>query len=185
MLASLLEMADLEWAVLDYTTLCRPQKTLAVRIAYRRADGPLNLLVDNIGIKFLSDCEWQVRKQGVQGRRQWRKVHLAMDTAPSDIRAVEFTSSSDGASPVLPECSVRCLKAKTSTRSPPKAPMIRAATTLPSSTARPLQSSRSARTTDRGKKTARPQSLATKRCVQPSTLEGRSGSAGPDIMHKA
>lgn len=30
-------------------------------------------------------------------------VHLAMDTATSDIRAVEFTSSSDGDSPVLPD----------------------------------------------------------------------------------
>jgi hypothetical protein len=30
-------------------------------------------------------------------------VHLAMDTATSDIRAVEFTPSSDGDSPVLPE----------------------------------------------------------------------------------
>ena len=55
------------------------------------------------GIKFLGDGEWQARKHGPQGRRQWRKVHLAMDTAPSDIRAVEFTPSSDGDSPVLPE----------------------------------------------------------------------------------
>lgn len=55
------------------------------------------------GIKFLGDGEWQARKHGVQGRRQWRKVHLAMDTATSDIRAVEFTPSSDGFSPVLPE----------------------------------------------------------------------------------
>ena len=30
-------------------------------------------------------------------------MHLAMDTATSDIRAVEFTPSSDGDSPVLPE----------------------------------------------------------------------------------
>ena len=103
MVASLLKMADLDRAVPDYTTLCRCQKTLAVRIAYRRADGPLNLLVDSTGIKFLSDGEWQVRKHGVQGRRQWRKVHLAIDTATSDIRAVEFTSSSDSDSPVLPE----------------------------------------------------------------------------------
>jgi len=42
------------------------------------------------GIKFLGDGEWQARKPGVPGRRQWRKVHLAMDTATSDIRAVEF-----------------------------------------------------------------------------------------------
>ena len=103
MVASLLKMAGLDWEVPDYTTLCRRQKTLAVQIPYRRADGPLNLLVDSTGIKFLGDGEWQARKHGVQGRRQWRKVHLAMDTATSDIRAVEFTSSSDGDSPVLPD----------------------------------------------------------------------------------
>lgn len=78
-------------------------EALAVEIPYRRADAPLNLLVDSTGIKFLGYGEWQARKHGVQGRRQWRKVHLAMDTATSDIRAVEFTPSSDGDSPVLPE----------------------------------------------------------------------------------
>jgi hypothetical protein len=59
--------------------------------------------VDSTGIKFLGDGEWQARKHGVQGRLQWRKVHLAIDTATSDIRAVEFTPSRDGDSPVLPD----------------------------------------------------------------------------------
>ena len=103
MVASLLKISGLDWPVPDYTTLCRRQKTLAVQIPYRRSAGPLNLLVDSTGIKFLGDGEWQVRKHGVQGRRQWRKVHLAMDTATSDIRAVAFTSSNDGDSPVLPD----------------------------------------------------------------------------------
>jgi len=103
MVAGLLKMAGLDWAVPDCTPLCRRQKTLAVQIPYRRAEGPLTLLVDSTGIKFLGDGEWQARKHGVQGRRQWRKVHLAMDTATSDIRAVEFTPSRDGDSPVLPE----------------------------------------------------------------------------------
>ncbi len=57
---------------------------------------------DSTDIKFLGDGEWQARKHGVQGRRQWRKVHLAMDTATSDIRAVN-SPSNDGDSPVLPE----------------------------------------------------------------------------------
>jgi hypothetical protein len=102
MVVSLLKLAGLDWPVPDFSTLCRKQKTLAVQIPYRRADGPLNLLVASTGIKFLGDGEWQARKHGVQGRRQWRKVHLAMDTATSDIRAVEFTPSRDGDSPVLP-----------------------------------------------------------------------------------
>jgi len=73
-------------------------------------------VTDSTGIKFLGDGalsanagirlpgdKWQARKHGVQGRRQWRKVHLAMDPATSDIRAVEFTLSRDGDSPVLPD----------------------------------------------------------------------------------
>jgi hypothetical protein len=103
MMANLQKFANLDWTEPDYTTLCRRQNTLVVQIPYRRADGPLNLLVDSTRIKFLGDGEWQARKHGVRGQRQWREVHLAMDTATSDIRAVEFTTSSDGDRPVLPE----------------------------------------------------------------------------------
>ena len=98
MVASLLRLARL-----DYSTLCRRQKTLKVQIPYRRAGGPVNLLADSTGIKFLGDGEWQARKHGVQCRRQRRMVHLAMDKATSDIRAVEFTPSREGDSPVLPD----------------------------------------------------------------------------------
>jgi hypothetical protein len=66
MVSSLLKMAGLDWAVPDYTTLCQRQRTLAVQVPYRRASGPLNLLVDSTGIKFLGDGEWQVRKHGVR-----------------------------------------------------------------------------------------------------------------------
>ena len=46
-----------------------------------------------------------VARQGIakQSPERGRKVHLAMDTATSDIRAVEATPGSDGDSPVLPE----------------------------------------------------------------------------------
>ena len=88
MVASILEMAGLDWPVPDFSTLSRRQKTLAVQISNRRAPGPLNLLVDSTGIKFLGDGEWLARKHGTHRRRQYRKVHLAMDTATGDIRAV-------------------------------------------------------------------------------------------------
>jgi len=39
--------------------------------------------MDGTGIKFPGDGEWQTRKHGVEGRRQWRKLHLAMDPARS------------------------------------------------------------------------------------------------------
>jgi len=102
MVASLLKMAGLDWPVPDYSTLCRRQRTVTIQIPYRRSGGPLNLLVDSTGVKMLGEGEWQVRKHGPGRRRQWRKVHLAMDTATGDVRAVEFTSSREGDSPVLP-----------------------------------------------------------------------------------
>jgi hypothetical protein len=58
------------------------------------AGAPMTLLVDRTGIKFLGDGEWRVRKHSVQGRRQWRKVHLAMDTATSDTIAAKAASLS-------------------------------------------------------------------------------------------
>lgn len=79
MVASILSLAGLDWPVPDFSTLSRRQKTITVQIPARRPPGPLNLLVDSTGIKFLGDGEWQARKHGVQGQRQWRKVHLAME----------------------------------------------------------------------------------------------------------
>lgn len=46
-----------------------------VKLPYRRADGPLNLLVVSTGIKLLGDGEWQAIKHSVQGRHQWHKVN--------------------------------------------------------------------------------------------------------------
>ena len=63
----------------------------------------MNLLVDSTGITFRGDGEWQVRKHGASRRWQWRKVHIAMDAGTGDVRAVEFTSSRQGDSPLLPE----------------------------------------------------------------------------------
>ncbi|MBB3988319.1 hypothetical protein GGQ68_004676 [Sagittula marina] len=96
-------MAGLDWPVLDYSTLCRRQARIGVQVPYRRSGKPLNLLFDSTGIKFRGDGEWLARKHGSSRRRQWRKVHIAMDTEIGDIRAVEFASSLQGASPLLPD----------------------------------------------------------------------------------
>ena len=42
---SLLRLVGLDWTVLDFSTLSRRQKTLAVTC--RGSQGPLNLLIDN------------------------------------------------------------------------------------------------------------------------------------------
>ncbi len=104
------------WFNPDFFTLGRRRKTIDVKLSARRNPGPLDLLfplghccampcraVDRTGIKLLGDGEWLARTHGTRRRRQQRKVHLAMGTATSDIRAVECTSSREGDSPVLPD----------------------------------------------------------------------------------
>ena len=121
MVRALLKLAGLDWPVPDCTTLCRRQKTLAVQIPHHRADGPLNLLVDSTGIRFLGDGEWPIAgktiprivfwpgscestapRADVNGARSIWPWILGMDTTTSDIRAVEFTSRREGDSPTLP-----------------------------------------------------------------------------------
>ncbi len=48
---SLLRLTGLTWAVPDFSTLSRRQKTLSVNIPYRGSNGRLHLLIDSTGIK--------------------------------------------------------------------------------------------------------------------------------------
>ena len=96
-------MAGLDWPVPDFSTLCRRQARLVVQIPYRTSGQPLNLLIDSTNNKFRGDGEWLTRKHGASRRRQWRKVHIAMDAGTGDVRGVEFTSSRQGDSPLLRE----------------------------------------------------------------------------------
>ncbi len=100
--ASLLRLAGVDWPVPDFSTLCRRQKTLAVQLPYQGSGGPLHLLVDSTGIKVRGEGEWHTRKHGGAKRRVWRKVHLAVDEATLEVRAVEITGSGVGDAPMLP-----------------------------------------------------------------------------------
>ena len=99
----MLRLIGLNWAVPDFSTLCRRQKTLAVNIPYRGSQGPLHLLIDSTGIKVEGEGEWNARKHGGSKRRVWRKIHIGMDEQTLEIRAVEFTTSDVGDAPMLPE----------------------------------------------------------------------------------
>ena len=63
----------------------------------------MDLLVDSTGIKFLGEGEWKRKKHGVEYRRQWRKVHLAIDAHTLEVRAIEVTDNSVGDAPILSE----------------------------------------------------------------------------------
>jgi Transposase DDE domain len=100
---SLLELVGLDWAVPNFSTLCRRQRTLSVAVPYRGSPGPLHLLIDSTGIKVEGEGEWNARKHGGAKRRIWRKIHIGIDEETLEIRAIEVTSSSIGDAPVLPD----------------------------------------------------------------------------------
>ena len=103
LVASLLELAGLDWPVPDFSTLCRRQKGLNVAIPYRQSNGALHLLIDSTGIKAEGDGEWHAKKHGPSKPRQWRKVHLGIDADTLEIPAIEVTGSRVGDAPILPE----------------------------------------------------------------------------------
>lgn len=100
---SLLRLVGLDWAVPDFSTLCRRQKTLNVSLPYRGGTGPVNLLIDSTGIKVEGEGEWNARKHGGAKRRTWRKIHIGIDEETLEVRAVEVTTSNVGDAPMLPE----------------------------------------------------------------------------------
>lgn len=100
---SLLRLVGLDWAVPDFSTLSRRQKTLNVNIPCRGSDGPLHLLTDSTGIKVEGEGEWSARKHGGAKRRVWRKIRIGIDERSLELRAAESTTSDIGDAPMLPE----------------------------------------------------------------------------------
>jgi hypothetical protein len=100
---SLLRLVGLDWAVPDFSTLCRRQRTLNVSLPYRGSKGPLNLLINSTGIKAQGEGEWNARKHGGPKRRIWRKIHIGIDEETLEVRAVEVTTNNRGDAPMLPE----------------------------------------------------------------------------------
>ena len=60
---SLLRLIGLDWAVPNFSTLSRRQKTLKVNIPFRGSQGPLHLLIDSTGIKVEGEGEWSEEDQ--------------------------------------------------------------------------------------------------------------------------
>jgi hypothetical protein len=109
MVASLFRLAGLGWPVPDFSTLCRRQKTLAVQIPYRRADGSLNLLVDSTASSSLAMASGKPASMGHRAaangvRCIWPWTRPRPTSAPSN-------------SPPVATATVRCCRTY-SVRSP-------------------------------------------------------------------
>ena len=67
---SLLRLIDLDWAVPNFSTLSRRQKTLKVNIPFRGSAGPLHLLIDIEPVSATGSSE-PARGIKVEGEGEW------------------------------------------------------------------------------------------------------------------
>jgi hypothetical protein len=93
-LATLLQ-ADI--AIPDFTSL--QKRAAKLNIACRvdpAAKGPLVVAVDSTGVKVYGAGEWRVRCQLLERRREWRKLHLAINPQTHEIVAHVLTPNTTG-----------------------------------------------------------------------------------------
>jgi Transposase DDE domain len=89
---SLFGLLEIGLPVPGHMTLSRRGKTLKVSMP-KRADGHLDLVMDNTGLKIYGEGEWKVGTHGKSKRRIWRKLHLSVDRHSGEIQAAELTEA--------------------------------------------------------------------------------------------
>ena len=88
---SVLRLLGLALSVPDHTTLSRRGRAFAGRQPRVRASAsPVHLVLDSTGLELFGQGEWDAEKHGRQ-RRQWRKLHLAVDADTGEIAAHVLT----------------------------------------------------------------------------------------------
>jgi hypothetical protein len=103
-LESVVRLMGVDLPVPAYSTVCRRQAGLDLRLHPAPARRPRHVVIDTTGLKVFGAGEWYVRKHGTgKGRRRtWRKLHLCVDETSKDIVAVDLTTSAVHDSPHLP-----------------------------------------------------------------------------------
>ncbi|HXW53812.1 MAG TPA: IS5 family transposase [Myxococcota bacterium] len=102
MMISVIDLLKLSLPVPDYSTICRREKTLAVKLNVKPASGARHILIDSTGIRIFGEGEWKVLKHGLERHQVWRKLHIAMDADSQMILSLSMTNSSSQDGNVLP-----------------------------------------------------------------------------------
>lgn len=90
---SLFELMDVSLPVPDYSTLCRRNQNLDVKV-YEGKKRPSAILLDSTGLKVYGEGEWKTRKHGVSKRRTWRKLHICIDAESQQIVMMQLSENS-------------------------------------------------------------------------------------------
>ena len=87
---SLVDLMGCDLPVPDHTTLSRRRRTVDVVVEASTNKRSTDIVLDSTGLKFFGAGEWARAKHG-ETRRSWRKLHISVDPASSEIRTHELT----------------------------------------------------------------------------------------------
>ena len=95
LIKSLLLLGKLPLLAPDYTTLCKRQKALEVKIPRycTKAGEGMHIVIDSTGLKVFGEGEWKVRQHSYSKRRTWRKLQVALDASSQEIVCCMLTSN--------------------------------------------------------------------------------------------
>ena len=96
LMASVLTLMELTLSAPDHTTVSRRAVTLPVIQPAQVPPGPLPVLIDSTGLQVYGAGQWLEATHGARSRRQWRKLHLAVDAASGMIVAQTLTDQDAG-----------------------------------------------------------------------------------------
>ena len=88
---ALAKLTDVEIAIPHHTSLVKRAARLNIATKLTKVNGPVDVAVDSTGLKVYGEGEWKVRQHGVDKRRAWRKIHLAIDPSSHTILAQLLT----------------------------------------------------------------------------------------------
>lgn len=97
LLISLFDMMSVDLDAPDYTTLSRRALNLDVVLPKRlKSDESITIAVDSTGLKIYGAGEWCETKHGLSRRRQWRKLHITLNTSTLEVVEASLTDNNVG-----------------------------------------------------------------------------------------
>jgi transposase len=88
LMASIFKLLGVDLKAPDHSTVCRRAMNLkSISKKCMVPDGPARILIDSTGLKVFGAGEWLLEEHGQKSRRNWRKLHLAVDADTGQIVA--------------------------------------------------------------------------------------------------
>jgi len=97
LLISLFQLMSIDLDAPDHTTLSRRSSVLDISIEKTlKSNESITIAVDSTGLKIFGSGEWCENRHGLRKRRQWRKLHITLNTSTLEVVEATLTENSVG-----------------------------------------------------------------------------------------